>query len=63
MNATYQKFIWLSLPAHLQLQIKDCIDSAKDVVKFFKHKTVVHSLLDKARKHVKVSPTVLQIAS
>ena len=40
----------------LQVQIKECIDNARDVVKYFKNKTVVHSLLDRARQHVKVSP-------
>ena len=36
------------------MQVKECIDSGRDVVKYFKNKTVVHSLLDKARQHVKV---------
>ena len=30
------------------------MDSAREVVKYFKNKTLVHGLLDKARKHVKV---------
>lgn len=44
----------------IRVQVKECIDSAREVVKYFKNKTVVHSLLDKARKHVKVSFQVLQ---
>ena len=42
------------------LQIKECIEAAKEVVKYFKNKTAVHGLLDKARKHVKVSVPVLR---
>ena len=52
--------IWASLSLHLPFQIAECIDSAKGVVKYFKNKTVVHGLLGKARKHVKVSPMLLQ---
>ena len=41
----------------------ECLESAKEVVRYFRFKTPVHALLDKARKHVKVSGMVLQIAS
>ena len=47
----------------IYLQIKECIEAAKEVVKYFKNKTAVHGLLDKARKHVKVSVLVLQCQS
>ena len=40
------------------LQFAECLGSAKDIVKYFKNKTVVHGLLDKARKHVKVSACI-----
>ena len=42
----------------MHMQIKDCIDSAKDAEKYFKKKTVVHGSLDKARDHVKVVPVI-----
>ena len=48
---------------YIFLQIKECIEAAKEVVKYFKNKTAVHSLLDKARKHVKVSVLALQCQS
>ena len=37
--------------------MKDCIDNANEVVKYFKNMTVVHGLLDRAREHVKVRIT------
>ena len=45
------------------MQIQECLESAKEVVKYFRNKTLVHAELDKARKHVKVSGMVLLIAS
>ena len=45
------------------LQIKECIEAAKEVVKYFKNKMAVHGLLNKARKHVKVSVLMLQCPS
>ena len=47
----------------LQLQIKECLESAKEVVKYYRNKTVMHGLLDNARKYVKVSNVLLQIPS
>ena len=37
------------------------MDAGKEVVKYFKYKTAVHGLLDKAREHVEVSSMVLQL--
>lgn len=40
------------------LQVAECLGSAKDIVKYFRNKTLVNGLLDKARKHVKVSTCI-----